>query len=143
MMPEDSKPPRPIANPRVSPEEIEFSHPSEREFAHILDFYGIEWLYEPMTFPLEWDQEGNILEAFSPDFYLVDADVYIELTTLRPKLMRIKRRKIRRLQELYPEINIRLWNRRDFVRFLEHLGLRNRSKTLVGKEALEDQHVGS
>ena len=141
MMSEDSKPPRPIANPRVSPKEIEFSHPSEREFARILDFYGIEWLYEPTTFPLEWDHEGNILEAFSPDFYLVDADLYIELTTLRPKLMRMKRHKIRRLQELYPDVNIRLWSRTDFTRFLEHLGLRKRSKALVGKEALEDQHV--
>ncbi|MBM3188452.1 MAG: hypothetical protein FJZ90_06995 [Chloroflexi bacterium] len=142
-MSEASRPPRPVANAEASREEINFSHPSEREFARVLDFYGIAWRYEPTTFPLRWDDQGNILEAFSPDFYLVDTDLYVELTTLRPQLMRIKRRKIRRLKELYPEINIRLWSRSDFMRFLERLGLEDRSEELVGKEALEDQHVGS
>ena len=135
--------PAPIQNPTVSREEIEFSHPSEREFANVLDFFGIRWRYEPTTFPLRWDAEGRILEAFSPDFYLVDTELYIELTTLRPKLMRIKRRKIKRIQELYPEVNIRLWNRRDFTRFLEHLGVQDRAQTLVGQQALKDPHAPS
>jgi len=127
--------PRPIENPPVSRDEIKFSHPSEKELAHILDFYGIEWCYEPMTFPLAWDDDGNILEAFSPDFYLVQQDLYIELTTLHPKLMRIKHRKLRRLKELYPEINIKLWSRKDFVHLMTHLGARH-ARTLVGKEAV-------
>ena len=133
----------PIQNPRKARKEIEFSHPSETEFARILDFFGIEWHYEPTTFPLDWDDDGNILEAFSPDFYLVDADLYVELTTLRSKLMRLKHRKIRRIRELYPEINVRLWNRRDFIRFLEHLGLSDKGPTLVGQQAIENQHGGA
>jgi len=113
-----------------------FSHPSEEEFARILDFYGITWRYEPVTFPLDWDAQGNVLEAFSPDFYLVQEDLYVELTTLRQSLMRIKHRKIRRLKELYPEVNIRLWDRRDFLRFLERFGETGREQELIGKEAV-------
>ena len=133
----DAVRPEPLANPSVEREQIQFSHPSEEELARVLDFYGIDWRYEPVTFPLDWDAEGNILEAFSPDFYLVEEDLYVELTTLRPKLMRFKHRKLRRLQELYPEINVRLWNRRDFTRFMAHLGLDEEAQSLVGKQALE------
>lgn len=140
-MAKDSVRPSPVKNPQVNREDILFSHPSEEELAHILDFYGIKWLYEPTTFPLRWDDEGNILEAFSPDFYLVEQDLYVELTTLRPQLMRLKRRKIRRLRELYPEINARLWNRNDFTRLLERFGLEGRSHDLVGKEAVEGGDV--
>ena len=127
--------PRPIENPPVPRTEIVFSHPSEEEFARILDFYGIAWRYEPVTFPLEWDERGNVLEAFTPDFYLLQEDLYVELTTLRQSLMRIKRRKIRRLKELYPEVNIKLWDRRDFLRFLERFGEIGREQELIGKEA--------
>lgn len=130
--------PNPVNNPVFDREEIVFSHPSEAEFARVLDFYGIEWRYEPTTFPLRWDEEGRLLEAFSPDFYLVQQDLYVELTTLRQRLMRLKHRKIRRLQELYPDVNVKLWNRKDFVRFLERFGLEARSEALVGKEATEE-----
>jgi hypothetical protein len=64
----DKQRPCPIENPPVPREEIVFSHPSEEEFANVLDFFGIEWRYEPVTFPLQWDERGNILEAFSPIF---------------------------------------------------------------------------
>ncbi|MFO7698145.1 MAG: hypothetical protein R6X16_13450 [Anaerolineae bacterium] len=101
-----------------------------------MDFYGIRWEYEPYTFPLEWDEHGNILEAFSPDFYLVDQDVYIELTTLRQKLIRLKRHKIKELMRLYPEVRIKLWNRRDFQWMLRRYGMEGQSQDLVGKEAL-------
>jgi len=132
-----SGPPRPIANAVASREGISFSHPSEREFARVLDFYGIAWRYEPVTFPLLWDAQGNVLEAFTPDFYLVQEDLYVELTTLRQSLMRIKHRKIRRLKELYPEVNIKLWDRRDFLRFLERFGEVGREQELIGKEAMK------
>jgi hypothetical protein len=138
-MPTDAVRPGPVHNPAVRRDEIVFSHPSEEEFARILDFYGIEWRYEPTTFPLRWDENGNCLEAFSPDFYLLAEDLYVELTTLRPRLMRLKHRKVRHLKELYPEISIKLWNRKDFVRFLEHIGLEGESRSLVGKEAIPDQ----
>ena len=130
--------PRPVQNPQPPRDEIVFSHPSEQEFARILDFYGIAWRYENTTFPLRWDEQGHVIEAFTPDFYLVEQDLYVELTTLRQKLMRMKHRKIRRIHELYPEVRIRLWNRNDLVRLLEHYGLAERSAELVGKEAVEN-----
>ena len=136
-MTEDKVRPRPLQNPTVAREDIVWSHPSEKEFAHVLDYFGIEWRYEPTTFPLRWDQEGNVLEGFCPDFYLVEQELYVELTTLRSRLMRDKHRKVRRLRELYPEVNVRLWDRQDFVRFLERFGLESHRQDLVGKEALE------
>jgi len=137
---EDKVRPRPLQNPTVAREDIVWSHPSEKEFAHVLDYFGIEWRYEPTTFPLRWDKEGNLLEGFSPDFYLVEQELYVELTTLRPRLMRDKHRKVRRLRELYPEVSVRLWDRRDFVRFLERFGLESHRQDLVGKEALEKEN---
>jgi hypoxanthine phosphoribosyltransferase len=128
--------PRPVENPQVPRDAVTFSHPSELEFAHILDFYGIAWRYETITFPLRWDERGHVIEAFTPDFYLVDQNLYVELTTLRQKLMRIKHQKIRRIHELYPEVRVRLWNRNDMVRLLEHYGMAERSAELVGKEAV-------
>ncbi len=88
-----------------------FAHPAEEDFARILDFYGIEWIYEPRTFPLDWDDGGNVAEAFTPDFYLPQQDLYIELTTLRPRLAQFKNRRLRRMKELYPEINVKLFKR--------------------------------
>ena len=80
-----------------------------------MDFYGVRWEYEPRTFPLEWDEQQNVTLAFTPDFYLPDQDLYIELTTLRPKLATFKNRKLSRI-ELYPEINIKLFKRREHPR---------------------------
>ena len=84
-----------------------FAHPVEESFTTILNYYGIEWEYEPRAFPLQWDGEKNVIEAFTPDFYLPQQDLYIELTTLRPKLNNYKNRRIRRLKDLYPEVNIK------------------------------------
>ena len=95
----------------------------EEEFARILDFYRIDWQYEPRTFPLEWDEEGRVTEAFSPDFYLVDSDTYIELTTLRQSLVTKKNRKLRRLRQIYPDIDVRIFYRRDFHNLLRKYGL--------------------
>lgn len=92
----------------------QFAHPSELVFARLLDFYGINWQYEPRTFPLEYDDKGNIAEAFSPDFYLPDSDLYVELTTMKQSLVTKKNRKVKRLRELYPEIKIRLLYQKDF-----------------------------
>lgn len=100
-----------------------FVHQAERDFARILDFYGLEWEYEPRTFPLEWDAQGNVTEAFTPDFYLPEQDLYIELTTLRPQLSTQKNRKLRRMKELYPEINIRLFKRREIRDLMVKYGL--------------------
>lgn len=91
-----------------------FAHASEAEMARILDFYAVRWEYEPHTFPILWNLDGDVVESFSPDFYLPDLDCYLEMTTLRQKLVRKKNRKLRRLRELYPSVNIKLYYARDF-----------------------------
>ncbi len=91
-----------------------FAHGSEAEFARILDFYAVAWEYEPHTFPILWNLDGAVLESFAPDFFLPDLDLYVELTTLRQRLVRKKNRKLRRLRELYPAIRIKLFYARDF-----------------------------
>jgi bifunctional protein TilS/HprT len=98
-----------------------FGHPSEEEFAKLLDFYRIEWLYEPRSFPLAW-HDNKVAEMFTPDFYLPELNMYIELTTLKQSLITEKNRKLRRLRELYPEINIRLLNKNDYLRLLAKYG---------------------
>ncbi|MGA7875797.1 MAG: cytidylate kinase family protein [Desulfoferrobacter sp.] len=111
------------------PESIEeqgdgrFANESEREFAHFLEFYRIPYEYEPRTFILETDENGKIAEAFTPDFYLPEQDLYIELTTMRQSLVTRKNRKVRKLRRLYPEINIRIFYQRDFQSLLAKYGL--------------------
>ncbi len=105
------------------PHSDDFAHPSERVAAEILDFYRIRWEYEPTTFPIEWDGEGRIIASFTPDFYLPDFDLYIELTTMSQKLVTKKNRKVRRLKELYPDVNIKIFYQKDFRRLLQRFGL--------------------
>jgi hypothetical protein len=97
---------RPVTTP--------FAHASEAEMSRILDFYAVRWEYEPHTFPILWNLEGDVVESFAPDFYLPDLDLYLEMTTLRQKLVRKKNRKLRRLRELYPDLNVKLFYARDF-----------------------------
>lgn len=104
-------------------EDARFAHESEEEFARILDFYGVHWQYEPRTFPLRHDDDGRIIEAFSPDFYLSDLDLYIELTTLKQGLVTDKHRKMRRLVELYPEVQVKLLYKRDYLSLLAKYGI--------------------
>jgi hypothetical protein len=82
--------------------------------ARILDYYRIAWEYEPHTFPILWNLDGDVVESFSPDFWLPELDLYLELTTLRQKLVRKKNRKLRRVRELYPDLRIKLFYARDF-----------------------------
>ena len=112
-----------------------FYHQTEAEFARILDFYGISWQYEPRTFALAWDDQGNVIEAFAPDFYLPDQDLYIELTTLRPKLATRKNWKLRRMNELYPEINVKLFKRRELHQLMVKFGLYDEAERIQGTEA--------
>jgi cytidylate kinase len=91
-----------------------FVHPSEAELARVLDFYRIRWQYEPKSFPLTWDEAGHVTEAFTPDFYLPDLDLYLELTTLKQSLVTDKNRKIRKFRELYPDIRLKVFYGRDF-----------------------------
>lgn len=116
--------PEPMPNPKRQPHEtIVFCHPAEEAFARILDFYQTRWEYEPTTFPLEWDEQGKVVSAFSPDFYLVEEDLYVELTTMRQSLVTKKNRKLRQLQELYPHIQCKLMYRKDIEELAIKYGL--------------------
>jgi hypothetical protein len=115
----------PLGHPPL--DEIAFAHASEKVAAEILDFYRIRWQYEPTTFPIEWDGKGRVISSFSPDFYLTDFDVYIELTTMSQKLVTKKNRKLRRLKELYPEVNVKIFYQKDFRRLLARFGVASES----------------
>ena len=99
--------------------QLPFAHESEAEFARILDFYHIAWQYEPRSFPVEWGEHGQVTSSFTPDFYLPQHGLYIELTTLRQPLVTKKNRKVRRLRELYPEINIKVLYASDYRKLVE------------------------
>jgi hypothetical protein len=109
-----------------------FAHASEAEMARILDFYGVEWRYEPTTFPILWNLDGAVVESFSPDFYLPDFDLYVELTTLKQSLVRKKNRKLRRLRELYPDVRIKLFYARDFRAMMLKYGRLALAQSLSG-----------
>lgn len=100
---------------------VEFAHESEAEMANLLDFYQIEWLYEPRSFPLAWNGSG-VSQMFTPDFYLPELDMYMELTTMKQSLITEKNRKVKKLREMYPEINVRLVTKKDFVKLLSKYG---------------------
>jgi hypothetical protein len=102
---------------------VDFAHNTERQFAKLLDFYEISWAYEPTTFDIDWDEKGNVTQRFSPDFYLPQFDLYIEITTLNQKLVTKKNRKIRRLKALYPDVRCKILYQRDYVNLLIKYGL--------------------
>jgi hypothetical protein len=102
---------------------ISFAHNSERQFARLLDFYQVEWEYEPTAFPIEWDAAGQPTQHFRPDFYLPGWRLYIEITTLNQRLVTKKNRKVRRLRELYPDVRIKILYQRDYLSLLAKYGL--------------------
>jgi hypothetical protein len=103
-----------------------FGHPSEELFANLLDFYRIAWEYEPRSFPLQWDKDGKIIEAFTPDFYLPEFDLYVELTTMKQALVTKKNRKIKLLKAIYPHVNIQVFYQKDFQDLIFKHGLESR-----------------
>ncbi len=109
-----------------------FAHASEAEMARILDFYAVRWEYEPTTFPILWNLDGAVVESFAPDFYLPELEVFLEMTTLKQRLVRKKNRKLRRLRELYPDIRIKLFYARDFRAMMLKYGRLGLAASLSG-----------
>jgi hypothetical protein len=101
-----------------------FGHPSEEMFANLLDFYRIQWEYEPRSFPLQWDKDGGVTEAFTPDFYLPELDLYVEVTTMKQSLVTRKNRKVKMLRAIYPHINIQVFYQKDFQDLVFKYGLK-------------------
>ena len=111
---------------------MRFAHNSERQFAKLLDFYQIEWEYEPRSFDIEWDERGEVTKKFTPDFYLPQYDLFIEITTLDQRLVTKKNRKVRRLRELYPDVKCKIFYERDYLNLLVKYGLEEPAqKTLI------------
>ena len=104
-----------------------FANRAELECARLLDYYGVPWDYEPTTFVLETAEDGRVTEAFTPDFYLPEQDLYLEVTVMKQSLVTRKNRKLRKLRRLYPDVKIKLFYERDFDRLVSHYGLRKAS----------------
>jgi len=112
-----------VSRGRASLKKAQFSHPSEEIFANLLDFYRIAWEYEPRSFPIAWDASDRVLESFTPDFYLPESDMYVELTTMKQSLVTKKNRKIRLLREIYPGVNIQVFYQKDLQELVLKYGL--------------------
>ena len=112
---------------------MSFAHNNERQFARLLDFYMIEWRYEPTAFDIDWNEDGSIARRFAPDFYLPEFDLYIEITTLNQNLVTKKNRKVRRLAALYPDVRCKILYQRDYLNLLVKYGLEEPSQgSLLG-----------
>jgi hypoxanthine phosphoribosyltransferase len=103
--------------------EPRFANDVELECAKLLDYYGVPWAYEPRTFVLEEDDDGRVVEAFTPDFYLPEQDLYLELTVMKQSLVTRKNRKLRKLRQRYPDVNAKLFYRRDIERLAQRYRL--------------------
>jgi hypoxanthine phosphoribosyltransferase len=101
-----------------------FANEAELECAKILDYYGVPWDYEPRTFVLERDEKGRVVEAFTPDFYLPEQDLFLEVTVMKQSLVTRKNRKLREVQRLYPGVRVKLFYRRDIERLAQRYRLR-------------------
>jgi hypothetical protein len=117
----------PPADEPLKSDSVGFAHASERQFARLLDFYEIDWEYEPTSFDIAWDRDGNVVQRFTPDFYLPEFDLYIEITTLNQKLVTRKNRKVRQLRERYPEIRCKVFYQKDYLSLVTKYGLEDRS----------------
>jgi cytidylate kinase len=111
---------------KVSLKGAAFVHPSEEVFANLLEFYRVAWEYEPRSFPIQWGKDGKVLEAFTPDFFLPEFDLYVELTTMKQSLVTKKNRKIKLLRAIYPHVNIQVFYQKDFENLIFKYGLAER-----------------
>jgi len=98
-----------------------FAHESESDLAKLFDFYRIAWQYEPRAFPIGWDGGGKPVAFFTPDFYLPDYDLYIEMTVAKPAMNTRKNRKLRLMARYHPRVRVKLFTRRDVERLFARL----------------------
>lgn len=112
-----------MSYPELRAGRVAFAHNAERQLAQLLDFYDVAWEYEPHTFVLDRSEDGSVTGAFSPDFFLPDHARYIEVTTMDQRLVTGKNRKLRRLRELHPLVDVTLLYQRDYLALLVKYGL--------------------
>ena len=87
---------------------VEFAYCWEEEFARMLDSHQILWKYNHRTFAVEWDEAGNFVDCFTPDFYMPAFDLYVELVATGCDALGAKARKVRLLRQQHPDIRIEL-----------------------------------
>lgn len=104
-------------------EKPRFQNDVEVECAKLLDYYRVPWDYEPREFILEQAEDGTVVEAFRPDFYLPEQDLYLEVTVMKQSLVTRKNRKLRKVRELYPDVKVKLFYKRDIQRLAERYRL--------------------
>lgn len=126
----------------LQPDAKRFAHPAEVELARLLTFYGVRWAYEPTTFAVRWGSDGLPEEFVTPDFYLRDHDLYLELTTMRQRLVTRKNRKFRLLREQYPNVRVRMLYLRDYERLRDVYGIGSvERETRIGSVLLAERDV--
>ena len=126
----------------LQPDEDRFAHPAEIELARLLTFYGVRWAYEPTTFALRWGSDGHPEEFVTPDFFLPDHDLYLELTTMRQRLVTRKNRKFRLLRQHYPNVRVRILYLRDYERIRDIYGTREEGREgRLGSVLLAEREV--
>jgi hypoxanthine phosphoribosyltransferase len=95
-----------------------YAHEYEERFAEILDTFEIEYQYEPITFIIQQNGNGEIKKGFTPDFYLPEINLYVEITSMHSNGCNRKNRKIAAIKELHnvdtillkkPKINKIFW----------------------------------
>lgn len=127
----------------MQPDDCRFAHPAETHLSHLLTFYGIRWSYEPTTFAVRWGPTGDPLQFVTPDFYLPDHDCYLELTTMRQRLVTRKNRKFRLLRQNYPNVNVRILYLRDFERLQRTYGNDySQSHPVLGEIVFDGEQLG-
>jgi hypothetical protein len=100
-----------------------FAHPAEEALAELFDRHGIRWRYEPHVFEIRRDRDGRTLQAFRPDFFLPDLDIYVECTMMKQSLTNRKNQKARNAEAQHG-IVVCLLYRRDLERLSARHGLR-------------------
>ena len=103
--------------------ESRFAHPAEETCARLFERYGLTWRHEPVCFILSRHVDGTIEEAFTPDFFLPELDLFIEITAMDRRYASRKRRKVRRLRALVPALAIVLLEADDLERLLSLHGI--------------------
>lgn len=86
--------------------DADFLDSSEESFARALDECGIEWRYKPRTFAVEWDDEGNFVDSFTPAFYLPADDRYVALKSTDRASAALDARSVRLLRQNNPTVHI-------------------------------------
>ena len=96
-------------------ETIYFHSRWEANFARLQNYLGIKWIYEPKTFDL-----GT--QNYTPDFYLPEKNLYIEVKNFLWKYSKVRDEKFRKL---YPNIKLKMILKPDYLK------LQNKYATLI------------